>query len=335
MVYVSHVLAYHRHMTLRFFLSFATFCAAFCVILIAVSSVLGFWQPSTEIAYICYERFDHRTICLTDADRGIFIDLLPGNERTSYGNGISRLSWSPDGNWLTFSGTVDGSAGLYLMDVRTGALSLLVRNGENPAWSPDGREIAFNLYNNLTLTFDLFIAELNGNFRLLYDGAGMTFNPAWSPDGRRIVFQERSVEWYTVINIVNADGSHVHPITYIKSIFFDPAWSPDGAYLALHEGRSRDIVLLDMRQGGTQTLTPLLNVRFIGDALYGYNGSPAWSPDSQRIAFDSDTSRGMWQPRGFWVYVMNADGTHTYVIDHGTRPAWRPLRVFRWEDLLN
>jgi Tol biopolymer transport system component len=182
------------------------------------------------------------------------------------------------------------------------------------------------MYNSVIRSADLFIAELNGNFRLLYDSAGYSFNPIWSPDGTRIVFQERDLDWYSLINVVNADGSDLRPITYTKSVFFDPAWSPDGAYLALHEGRSRDIVLLDMQRGGLHTLTPLLSYKLYGDALYAYNGSPSWSPDSRRIAFDSDTSRGMWQPRGFWVYIMNADGMHTYVIDHGYRPAWRPPR---------
>ena len=50
------------------------------------------------------------------------------------------------------------------------------------------------------------------------------------------------------------------------------------------------------------------------------DGSPSWSPDGERIAFDSDRD-GNWE-----IYVMNADGseqanlTKSPVDDHF--PAW-------------
>jgi Tol biopolymer transport system component len=49
-----------------------------------------------------------------------------------------------------------------------------------------------------------------------------------------------------------------------------------------------------------------------------YEGSPSWSPDSRRIAFD----------RGGDIYVMNADGSHRHRLTWTTSleeaPAWSP-----------
>jgi Tol biopolymer transport system component len=325
MVRIRLDLTYHRRMSPRSFLFFTSLSAIFCAILVAVCGILGFWQSSTEIAYICTLPREQTSICLTDADRGLTIQLGPDSIRMN--NGVLRMSWSPDGEWLAFSGAVDGLAGLYLLEVRTGAISLLIRDGQNPAWSPDGKEIAFSRHNQLTRTYDLFIAELNGNNRLLYDSAGRGFNPTWSPDGSQIAFQDVGSDLYSIIYVINPDGSHLRALTERDGIYFDPAWSPDGDQIALHEGRTNEIVLLDLDDGAIQTVISSLDQVRVPGRLYDYNGSPSWSPDGQRIAFDSNTPRGYWQPRGWWVYVMNADGSGTYIIEHGYRPAWRPPRI--------
>ena len=55
----------------------------------------------------------------------------------------------------------------------------------------------------------------------------------------------------------------------------------------------------------------------------------AWSPDGQRIAFDSPRFRqqgAINSPDHWSIYMMNADDTNVYYVTEGTNPAWRPAR---------
>ena len=56
-----------------------------------------------------------------------------------------------------------------------------------PAWSPDGRRIAFASERDGNLEIYVMNADGSGVTRLTYNGANDLF-PDWSPDGRRIAF---------------------------------------------------------------------------------------------------------------------------------------------------
>ena len=74
--------------------------------------------------------------------------------------------------------------------------------GSNPAWSPDGRRIAFRS------RFDLFVVNVDGSGlrRLARNGSA----PTWSPDGRTIAFLHNRE-----VYIVKADGSRERRLTQL------------------------------------------------------------------------------------------------------------------------
>jgi dipeptidyl aminopeptidase/acylaminoacyl peptidase len=98
-------------------------------------------------------------------------------------------------------------------------------SGVEPAWSPNGSEIAFSGGG------DIWTMNADGsNAHQL--GAGIAGDePAWSPDGGRIVFRNP-----TGLAVIGADGTGFHQLTIGPDDH--PSWSPDGTTIAF--GSDRD-----------------------------------------------------------------------------------------------
>ncbi len=140
----------------------------------------------------------------------------------------------------------------------------------------------------------IVLARADGSgFRRLT--SGQDFGPAFSPKGKEIAFvrgTEPEPDVFKVhIYVMRADGSNVHRVSRgIRGFGQPPVWSPDGRWIAYG-----DVIFSDEPQPGPDVDGAAIKIvhpdgsghqRVTG---YGaFNASPAWSPDSQRIAFVSD-----------------------------------------------
>ena len=109
-------------------------------------------------------------------------------------------------------------------------------NGSNPAWSPNGREIAFDSFRDENA--DIYVMDADGgNVRRLTHRLAFDIMPAWSPNGRKIAFVSyKGVD--SGIYIMEADGGDIVRLTNYPAEF--PVWSPDGKQLAFHSNKNRD-----------------------------------------------------------------------------------------------
>jgi len=132
--------------------------------------------------------------------------------------------WSPDGRRIAFARTTgrtgpgpccySSESDIFVMNADGSGTRRLTHNAAQnaePAWSPDGRKIAFRSTRNGNR--DLYVMNADGSGkRNLTQNAAWDSRPSWSPDGQKIAFvsnRDGRLEAY----VMNADGSGQRRLT--------------------------------------------------------------------------------------------------------------------------
>ena len=255
---------------------------------------------------------------ISDADGSNWKRITNWREDCDYGP-----VWSPDGTWLAFARLNPRSErGLYLMHPDGSGLRLLAGGrsfGDTRAWSPDGRFIASDVWDDVSIVIIEVETGALRNITSTPDGTGAgDFHPAWSPDGTQLAFQSGDVQT-PEIWIMNADGSQAHKIADGCCPAWQPApqmAAPETADTVVSQTPTRIAATLaggriafDSQQNGEfNSEIYVMNADGSGQANLTNNSSgdyyPSWSPDGTRIVFMSgrDGSVG--------IYAMSADGSN-------------------------
>jgi Tol biopolymer transport system component len=195
---------------------------------------------------------------------------------------------------------------------------------DNPAWSPDGRRLAFQAETqgrNTDRNTDIYVMNADGSgLRRITREPTYDTAPSWSPNGTRIAFssvhlqdvpaalssasapapskgnQEGSGQ--SGIYTIRADGTGLRQLTHEPEDQY-PDWSPDGKTIAFGRPAKGRGGIYTVNSGGGQLKRLTTPPKGVSDH------EPCWSPDGKRIAFSRDTNDG-WSD----MFMMNADGTH-------------------------
>ncbi len=219
---------------------------------------------------------------------------------------------------------------------------------EPPAWSPDGRWLAFTgVVGRHSKGFeqpaDVFVVRADGSDLRRLTHTGSAGEPVWSPDGRMIVFAELSLvgnpnlatSVAAQLMRVNRDGSNLRKLTPLVRGRVDRpgSFSPDGTRLVF----TRLNVSALAYAGKTEKSIEVMGVDGSGLRQLVADGiDPAYSPDGRRIAFvtnrDHSGSIRTGEDESEYaneLYVMNADGTGADRLTHSSelgelQPTWSP-----------
>ena len=215
-------------------------------------------------------------------------------------------SFSPQADAIAYVSDRSGALEIYVRSLSGTATETAITSdgGQNvqPAWSPDGRFIAFHS----AARGGIWVVPSRGGVAKQIAASGS--DPAWSPDGRRLAFksdehadvgpsafgaQSGSTLW-----LIDIDGSNLRPLTkegVPLGGHASPAWTSDGRYIAFsvfEGGVNNGVWLLALETLETTLLDTgpgLYELAFgVGNTvLYAAGGEPLIS----RWAFDPATGR--------------------------------------------
>jgi TolB protein len=210
-------------------------------------------------------------------------------------------SWSPDGRRIAFANISGGAEqchseecekfayDVFAIGVDGSGLTPLTSGGRSdldPAWSPDGTEIAFVSSRALpdSLPSEFFLlwkmnADSSGQTNLTRNASDERA-PDWSPDGRRIAFHSdrEPHEGGSKIWVIDRGGANLTQLTGDgrSTGWIDrwPAWSPDGTRIAFTSTRSDEgWRVWSMNAAGRDRIQITTRV-----GLGNYDFEPDWQP---------------------------------------------------------
>jgi Tol biopolymer transport system component len=252
---------------------------------------------------------------LADAKTGEIIRKITNTATSAHFESLQFLgsagAWDPKSQRFVFPGISGGQSILTIVEVNRGKTEREIRIPEadeilNPAWSPDGRYIAFSgLVGGLT---DLFVYDLEASsLRRVTTDAFAELDPDWSPDGKSLVIStdrfttnlDTLAAGHFMLALVDVASGEVKKLGgFDDGKNISPRFSPDGRslfFVSDHQGIS-NVYRLDIAGNKTTQVTNLVT---------GASGvtdlSPALSVGQGRLVFSA------YEDDGYTIYALDSE----------------------------
>jgi Tol biopolymer transport system component len=224
------------------------------------------WSPDgRRVAYT-----SHRLVCCGTTHRWVVLVVnADGSDRLELplGREAIWISFSPDWRRVAYA---DRRSGIWVANVDgTGELQLAHDVHFMPAWSPDGRRIA---YSGAGPEQDLiYVVRPDGSGkRLLTRNGFIESRLAWSPDGRRLLYDTDHGAIFALDVVGGSGDQRLTPDTSHRHHSHGFGWSPDGRKVVYASERTGhgDIYVMNADGSGKRRLTRTPRTE----------SNPVWSP---------------------------------------------------------
>ena len=278
------------------------------------------WSPdSREIAFL-RRRDNQYDIYIVPA--------LGGTERRLYTMACVQypwLNWSPDGKLLAFPRTVSGNSNsaitiFSLPETSTRQLTSPPDEylDRDPAFSPDGKTLAFVRGTIAGVANDVYVVAMNGGEprRLTFQNRPIS-GVAWTPDAKNLIYSCARGGTETLWRVPFSGGTPV-PVTLAGNAALAPSIARRGNELAYQQAVGKDnIWRVPVKNGHRLPEAPTIAI-----AAKGRKMRPSFSPDGKKIAFESDRLGYM----DIWSCDSHGMNCAQLTSLHGTAgtPRWSP-----------
>lgn len=288
-------------------------------------------DPRKEAGAIVFtvNRSGFSEIWVMDSDGRNRTKLTASAQAETDAEGSTTPAWSSDGAFIAYSSSGEAveenqrNIEIYVMRADGSEPRRLTNDrvfDAMPAWSPDGKRIAFTHIPALgdedaDGVLIVIGPDGRGRSQLTHhpDTAEVVFDlhPRWSPDGSLVAFTRATVTLEgkprVAIHAIAATGTGERLLIEDAA---EPAWSPDGSRIVFTSTRDRN--------GKTcfEECSPngeIYEAQADGTGVHRLTRSqaqdqtPTWTSDGEHIAFVSDRSNRA--DHEYEIYVMSSDGS--------------------------
>jgi len=179
------------------------------------------WSPDgSKIVFLSLEKDHMKGGLYTINSDGTEVTKIAGQWGREH---LFNPSWNPVDNRIVGHGMENN--GLFLIDLdedQTKRIQLTTQKSEMPSWSPDGKKIAYNVYNEDKSFSSIWVMNADGSekTRLTIEEDGFCTGPSFSYDGSKIVYLKGFTSYAPGLKnrppneiwAMNSDGSNKHMI---------------------------------------------------------------------------------------------------------------------------
>jgi Tol biopolymer transport system component len=236
----------------------------------------------------------------------------------------SALSTTSGANGrILYQQEIDGKAQLFtIRPDGTGRRQLTHGPTEsgNGAWSPDGKQIAFEQSAADDSRAGVMIMNADGSNVRDLTPTGYQGDPSFTPDGKTIVYTHTDVDQYDAVWLIGTDGSNKRELKSTRNKVHagkcgcdvDATVSPNGKTITYIRvlgdfGTDQAIMSVNIDGSGLKRLTP---------PSFEPGIKHDWSPDGKLIVFSSPGDPAPGQSGNLWL--MRPDGSHRRMLTHFT-----------------